>query len=86
MTQCRLCENVSLILCFLKCCAAMPRRNTSQRAPQPKPPEDMSDRLRLGRPSPTNSARREKQAVLAPLTGRGRRGARDLLELMLRED
>jgi len=51
----------------------MPQRNTSQRAPQPEPSEDRSDRLRLGRPTPTSCARREKQTVLPPLADRGRR-------------
>ena len=82
MTKC-LCGNVSLIFCFLKCCANMPRRNTSQRPPE----EVTNDRLRCGRvQNSTSSARREKQAVLPPLAGRGRRGARDLVELMLRGD
>ena len=77
MTQCPY-ENVSLIFCFLKCCAYMSRRNTSQR------PEERSDRLRLGRPTSTSGARREKQVVLVPLADRGRGGeARDLLVLMM---
>jgi len=80
MTQCP-CENVSLIFCFFKCCADMSRRNTSQRPPEP--PQDRSDRLRAGRPAPTSSARREKQALHPPMAGRGRGGGRDLLELML---
>ena len=45
MTQCS-CENVSLNLSFVKCCADMPRRNTSQRPPEP--PQDRSGRLRAG--------------------------------------
>jgi len=51
---------------------------------------DMSEperiyRLRLGRPTSTSSARREKQALVPPLAGRGRGrvGTRDLLVLML---
>ena len=51
------------------CCADMSRRNTSQR-----PPQDRSDRLRAGRPAPTGSLRREKQALRPPMTGRGRGG------------
>jgi len=68
MTQC-LCENVSLIFCFLKCCADMP-----QRPPQPEPPQDRSDKFRAGRLAPTGSARREKQALNHPMAGRGRGG------------
>jgi len=61
-------ENVSLIFCFLKYCADMSRRNTSQR-----PLEVTNDRLRLGRVQhSTSRAQREKQAVLPPLAGRGR--------------
>jgi len=48
----------------------MSRRNTFER------PEERTDRLRLGRPTSTNSARREKQAVRPPLTGRGVGGNR----------
>jgi len=67
MTQCSY-ENVSLIVCFLKCCADMSRRKMSQR-----PPEVTNLRLRLGREQhSTSSARREKQATLPPLVGRGR--------------
>ena len=47
----------------------MSRRNTSQR-----PPQDRSDRLRAGRPAPTGSLRREKQALRPPMTDRGRAG------------
>jgi hypothetical protein len=50
----------------------MSRRNTSQRPPEP--PQDRTDRLRLGRPAPTSSARREKQALRPPMAGRGRGG------------
>ena len=71
MTQCS-CENVSLNLCFVNCCADMPRRNTSQRPPEP--PQDMSDKLRAGRIAPTDSARREKEASRPPMAGRGRGG------------
>jgi len=71
MAQCP-CENVSLNFCFLKCFADMPRRNTSQRLPEP--PQDRTDRLRLGRPAPTSSARRKKQALQPPMVGRGRGG------------
>jgi len=37
-----------------------------------RPPDVTSDRLRLGRPTSTSSARREKEAVHPPLAGRGR--------------
>jgi len=48
----------------------MSRRNTSQR-----PPEEKTDRLRLGRvQSSTSSARGEKEAARPPLVGRGRGG------------
>lgn len=50
----------------------MSRRNTSQRPPEP--PQDRSDRLRAGRPAPTSSVRREKQALRPPIVGRGRGG------------
>jgi len=40
--------------------------NTSQR-----PPQDRTDKLRAGRPAPTDSLRREKQALRPPMTGRG---------------
>jgi len=50
----------------------MSRRNTSQRPPEP--PQDRSDRLRAGRPTPTSSAWREKQALHPPMAGRGRGG------------
>jgi len=53
----------------------MPRRNTSQRPPEPsQPPQDMSDRLRARRIAPTGSARREKEASRPPMAGRGRGG------------
>ena len=71
MTQCP-CENVSLIFCFLKCCADMSRRNMSHRPPEP--PQDRSDKFRAGRPAPTGSLRREKQALRPPMAGRGRGG------------
>jgi len=49
--------------------------------------QERIDRLRLGRPVPTSSARREKQALQPPDgRGRGRVGARDLLGLMLQGD
>jgi len=74
MTQCPF-ENVLLIFCFLKCCADMSQRSTSHRPPEP--PQDRSDRLRAGRPAPTSSYRREKEALRPPMTGRGRgRGTR----------
>jgi len=44
----------------------MSRMNTSQR-----PPQDRTDKLRAGRPAPTDSLRREKQALRPPMTGRG---------------
>jgi len=50
----------------------MSRRNTSQRPPEP--PQDRSDRFRAGRPAPTGSARREKEALRPPTIGRGRGG------------
>jgi len=50
----------------------MPRRNTSQRPPEP--PQDRSDRLRAGRIAPTDSARREKEASHPLMAGRGRGG------------
>jgi len=37
-----------------------------------RPPEERSDRLRLGRPALTSSARREKQALRPPMDGRGK--------------
>jgi len=37
-------------------------------------PQDRTDRLRLGRPAPTSSARREKQVLHPPMVGRGRVG------------
>jgi len=48
----------------------MSRRNTSQRLPEP--PQDRSDRFRVGRPAPTGSLLREKQALRPPMAGRGR--------------
>jgi len=60
MTQCP-CENVSLIFLLLTCYADMSQR----------PPEEKSDILRLGRSTPTSSARREKQALHPPMAGRG---------------
>jgi len=50
----------------------MSRRNTSQR--RPEPPQDRSDRFRAGRPSPTDSLRREKQTLHPPMIARGRGG------------
>jgi len=50
----------------------MSRRNTSQRLPEP--PQDRSDRFRAGKPAPTGSLRREKQALHPPMVGRGRGG------------
>jgi len=50
----------------------MSRRNTSQRPPEP--PQDRSDKFKAGRPAPTGSFRREKQALRPPMTGRGRGG------------
>ena len=50
----------------------MSRRNTSQRPPEP--PQDRSDRFRAGRLAPTGNFRREKQALLPPMAGRGRGG------------
>jgi len=44
----------------------------SQRLPEPL--QDRSDRFRAGRPSPTGSFRREKEALHPPMTGRGRGG------------
>jgi hypothetical protein len=44
----------------------------SQRPPEP--PEDRTDILRLGRPAPNSSARREKQALRPPMADRGRGG------------
>jgi len=61
MIQCRY-ENVSLIFCFLKCCADM-----SQWPQRP-------DRIRLGRESSTSSARKEKQALRHPMADRERGG------------
>ena len=53
----------------------MPRRNASQRPPEPsEPPQDRSDRLRAGRMALTSSARREKEALRPPMAGRGRGG------------
>jgi len=48
----------------------MSRRNTSQRPLEP--PQDRTDRLRLGRHAPTSNARREKQAIHPHMAGRGR--------------
>ena len=59
-------------LAFFKCCADMPRKNSSQRPPEP--PQDRSDRLRASRPAPTGSVRMEKQALRPPMAGRGRGG------------
>jgi len=71
MTQCPY-ENVSFIFCFLKCCADISQRNTSQR-----PLELTSDGLRLGRvQSSISSVRREMDARRPPLVGRGRGGTR----------
>ena len=50
----------------------MSRKNTSQRPPEL--PQDRSDRFRAGRPAPTSSLRREKQALRPPMPGRGRGG------------
>jgi len=50
----------------------MSRRNTSQRPPEP--PQDRSDRFNAGRPAPTGSLRREKQALRPHMAGRGRGG------------
>jgi len=52
-------ENVSLIFCFLKCCADMSQR---------------PDKIRLGRETSTSSAQKEKQALCPPMIGRGRGG------------
>jgi len=74
MTQCS-CEIVSFNLCFVKYCADMSQRNTSQiPSEQSEPPQDRSDRLRVGRIAPTGSARREKEASRPPMVGRGRGG------------
>ena len=54
----------------------MSRRNTSQRPPEP--PQDKSDKFRAGRPAPTGSFWREKQALRPPMTGRGRGGGTKL--------
>jgi len=40
----------------------------------PEPPQDRTDRLRAGRPAPTSSVRREKQALHPHMAGRGRSG------------
>jgi len=40
----------------------------------PEPPQDRSDKFRAGRPAPTGSLRREKQALRPPMAGRGRGG------------
>ena len=74
---------LSLFNCW-NCCTDITRRNTSQRSPEP--PQNRSDRLRAGRPAPTSSLRREKQALRPPMTVEGEVGARDLLELMMRGD
>jgi len=63
---------VLLLFNCWKCCADMSRRNTSQRPLEP--PQDRSDRFRVGRPAPTGSLRREKQALRPPMAGRGRGG------------
>lgn len=58
------------LMCFVKYCADMSRRNTSQIPSE----QDRSDRLRAGRIAPTGSVRREKEASRPPMAGRGRGG------------
>jgi len=75
--------NFSVVVELLKLlhCAYMPRRNTSQRPPEP--PQDRTDNLRAGRCAPTSSVRREKKHYTLV---EGEVGERDLLELMLLGD